>query len=759
MVNSNYPVLLGFMNSMKDTTTRVLTRDVLYGWTKSDKAHAVMAEIERAEGDEAKQSAKHKLPVALYMAQCSEGGRRPKAADAKLTYLCMHDFDHMADDPRAFYESNVDPRKDELHIVLAHITPRGEGLRLVTELQKGETIAECQERVATLLGLERDTQIKDASRISFIPSEKYFLYIDEAKLFDRVIEVEEEEEKAEKEESSTPSTAAGISTPQHTLPFREGQGVGSSPLFAQETKYQGIPYARIIEEVLKQMTETGKPDVGKRNNTLYSLVLCIRPLTGINTGTVTRLVEPYFEGLSHDEISKTVASALFAKGSFTISKAMQILLNELRQDCITGEAVSLPTITTMPKIMQKIVDCYPAKIREAVILSSLSMLGTYSTYARAKYLDNSIHSTTIFAHTVAKWGRGKGYMSDLQKKLLSRLQEEDDIVRDELEDARLEQVNAANQGGKIKRNPKCAPRFLGEDTTTVTMYKYLDALKGKHAIVFSEEITQLITNSKGCYGDLKSFFLKGFDNARMTHETASNDTPNYVIPEACINFCTSSTFENTLKFFTLDDGMASRVAFTTFPSKLDDKYPVYLELKPKDQAMLDDVITRLMSEGGGEKVFYNLPKLRKAIDGFIDTANAIYRDGADAAYRQFANRAAVIGFRAGLLAYLIEGHHESKTVIEFALQVANYVRELQYILFGKQMNKSEQTDIVATRQGANKSLLSEMPSTFTRQDIKNVLISQGRNPDNVRTIVMRWKENNQIREEDGVITKLCQLTA
>lgn len=748
---------LGFMSSAMDKKTKVLDRTTFYGWIDSDEAAQVMHEIEaEPDGEKKNEIKRRRLPVAIYAAVCSEGGNRPKKDDNPLaTGLCIHDFDHMECSPREFYERVVNPVSEQLRVVLAHVSPRGEGLRLVTELEDGESIIDCQRRVAQTVGLERDEHVHDITRLSFLPSREYLIYIDEAKLFDRVAKVgQKEAEKAQETAQEAPRSEAVETVAPATATLL-------TKALAENMSYQGVSFSRIIEEILKRFATGGTPKAGERNNDLYALVREIRPLTTFNFETTYMLVAPYFAelGLSDSEIRKTINSALLSPGGRTVSPSLTSIIRDLRMDSLTNEKdYALPSITTLPRVLRTITKCYPKKQREAVVLSALSMLGTYATNVRTTYVDGSVQSCTFLVHIVAEFGSGKGFMTDLFRKLLHKLEVEDEVTRDKLEDARLDALNARNKGEETKRPLQIAPRVLGDDITLVTLYKYLSALNGQHCIIFTEEILQLLQNLKSQYSNIKTFFLKSFDNSRMTHETANQETPNYVIDHVRMNTCTSGTFKNTLRFFTLEDGLASRIAFATFPSNLTDPIPVYSPFTDKALIEVNGAIKALREEGSGDEVFYQLPKVTRAIKKMVEAANETYIDGGDEAYRKFVNRAALYGMRAGLLAYCLEGHKETKTVVDFAIQVANYVRECQYALFGEKWNEESSDYNITARQGANKTLLSDLPDAFTRQDVVRERSKNGNSSTNVRMVIKRWRDKGLIREcDDGTFVKIHNL--
>lgn len=180
-------IRIGYMDSRFEKSMKPLTADVLEQLTWSEKVCQTMERIKATNDQEEKNRLKQQLPVVLFNCQMTENGERP-SAENKLgvpSGFCLHDWDHMPESPRVFYIKNIAGYERELDIVLAHITPRGEGLRLVTELKDGERIPECQARLAAQFGMEQfaDQKVKDITRLSYLPSKDYMMYVDKERLF------------------------------------------------------------------------------------------------------------------------------------------------------------------------------------------------------------------------------------------------------------------------------------------------------------------------------------------------------------------------------------------------------------------------------------------------------------------------------------------------------------------------------------------------------------------------------------------------
>ena len=145
---------------------------------------------------------KRKLPAFIFMSEVmpnegpdGKGKKLPldrwrKQHACRLNGLVMVDFDHVENPKERFTEFIrdhahwLDETSCPTAIMLAHVTPSGQGLRLVcrADVEVGNLFDNAQ-RVATAFGLPLDDQCKDASRLSFAVTKDDLLYINE-KIFD-----------------------------------------------------------------------------------------------------------------------------------------------------------------------------------------------------------------------------------------------------------------------------------------------------------------------------------------------------------------------------------------------------------------------------------------------------------------------------------------------------------------------------------------------------------------------------------------------
>lgn len=118
-------------------------------------------------------------------------------------------------------------------------------------------------------------------------------------------------------------------------------------------------------------------------------------------------------------------------------------------------------------------------------------------------------------------------------------------------------------------------------------------------------------------------------------------------------------------------------------------------------------------------------------------------DRVAATYRK---RAAVIGFRAGAIARIIEGG-EKQSVLDLATLVADYVCDEQCRLFGDILAQAfadnDAADIGKAQPKAN--IYSALPDVFTIDDLVKCK-THGTSVAAMHSMVYRWKKNKWIEK-------------
>ena len=185
----------GISDSVMSRAVQVCTPELFHKAIQSSVVKDVCAQIEdalesRRRGEMSKEDfetlksqLKKRLPILTPHATFKDGRRTNKSAIP--SGLSIYDKDHITN-PRGWWEEkkkSLDKAVLDL-IVLIHVTPSGEGLRLVFVIPDGMSLAEAQKWMSEKLEDEEyDVCVKDLARPSFIVPQDYILFINEEELF------------------------------------------------------------------------------------------------------------------------------------------------------------------------------------------------------------------------------------------------------------------------------------------------------------------------------------------------------------------------------------------------------------------------------------------------------------------------------------------------------------------------------------------------------------------------------------------------
>lgn len=670
---------------------------------------------------------KRRLPGICFHAWFTDNKRHEESAVPSGLFL--FDIDKMNEklhtSPRTFFMERIQPRIEELGILLAHVTPSGNGLRLVAPLRQGMNIAQSQEWLGNRLEVEYDACVKDLARLSFLVPESYILHIDRASLFSAT--------------ENLPMTC-----PKEEIPTLEAEEVAETACIEVETEtFKGIPYERIVEKLI---TRTGgEPVEGERNNRLFAAARYLRYICDFDADRLFAIM-PRF-GLPEREVLEVCRNAI----KCTRSAEMPVLLKQIIRDCRSevdpaGNGQMQMVCRDMPKrlppLIHQFVKSAPAAFKAPTVMALLPMMGTLATRLRFSYIDGCLHSPSFMTCIMGSQASGKSFIRRPEQILLEHIRLQDELERQK-ECAYQESLKKAKNSNKQPEEPKVCIRKVPVSISIAKLLKRLDNAQGKHLISICEEIDTLSkTNRAGAWSEKTDLMRNAFDNTEYGQDYMSNNSYSATL-NVYYNLLFCGTPASVYRFFSphLTDGLVSRTVFASLPDNFGGDIPVFKPLSAKDMEEIANGITRLENAEG--EVF--LPKLSRAITLWQQEKRRLAMETQNLAIDTFRKRCAVIGFRAGALAYVLNGNVEDRVVTNFACWVADYVFQQQVICFGQAIEKGDDTMETQTRQGAVQQLFSILPSEFTRKQLIELRIKVGQS-DNVRTVISRWKQSGMIDE-------------
>jgi hypothetical protein len=117
-------------------------------------------------------------------------------------------------------------------------------------------------------------------------------------------------------------------------------------------------------------------------------------------------------------------------------------------------------------------------------------------------------------------------------------------------------------------------------------------------------------------------------------------------------------------------------------------------------------------------------------------------------------RAALNGFRAGIIAYLLEGHKETERAIKFALWYAERCLHYQLQIYGDKIDALRNGQLSPQASKGNIRYLDLLPKEFTKEDLISLRLSNNESPV-VKTIICRWVKEKMIVKTGTNLWQKC----
>lgn len=698
-----------------------------------------IAALDEAASDyaERKQALKKRLPIIIPHAASFANGRRV-SSDATPSGLAMLDVDHV-EEPRAWWEkiAGIPARTEhfkENGIYLIAITASGKGLRVIGERRPGESIEAAQMRMAQALGIqEYDAVTKDLARASYVVPRKYILYEDREGLF--------------KERSAISYQPSDLLA----LPAHEESGDKNIAEGRNTLSYRGIPYEEIVEQLLIATGNGGGAEVGERNTVYFSLANYMRYICDFDAALLLKVLPDF--GLSEQERRQVISSAIGRPRKGQIPVTLQSAISVCERDSSlsrrAGNELNKSTdlaLPELPRLLKLVCRRLPEDYRPAMVIASLPVLGTLATKIRFEYLDRQEQSLSFFSCITAPAASGKSFIRKPLDLLLTPINEQDAIER-EKEQVYKEKLRASKNSKNQPEDPRACPRNNGVAISIAKLLQLLTYAEGKHLIGIGEEMDTLVKSERaGVWSQKSDIYRLAFDNAEYGQAYMSDASFNAHI-KVYYNLLLTGTPNSMKRFFKdLENGLATRVCFAQLPDTSFTEIPVFAPYSEGEKAEIVRWARQLDTEQGT----IVCPQVGTVIAEWLEKKRQQAIDADSHAMDTLRRRAGVIGFRAGMLCYLLENRKFTKIVGAFAEWVAEYVFRNQMELWGEQMEQElcGALDMLSGERGAASSLLGLLDQEFTTGDLIKLRARKGQSVSatSVNSLLCRWKKVGRIEK-------------
>ena len=687
------------------------------------------ARIER--GDE---ELKHRLPV--WTPHCAEFKDNHRAiADAiKPLNRLMLDFDEKGHTDEIVKTLAID--HSPLTILLIEESVR-RGTHVLVELPEGMTPEQAQELMKEATGFTPDAAVKDVSRCIYMVPEDHTKYVSP-----RLFEVSEGY-------FSQSSNEGNFSLVDNEL---KSQPVECE--LKSEPSFKGIPYTSIISEWWRR--NGGEPAEGERNVKLHKLAVNLRAICD-NKKELLMQVMPRF-GLTDAELKSVVDSACKEppKG---VSKVMQQIIDALElgissDEVEDAEAVAEETgvkvnVKSLPIGLKESLVGVPVSMHMPVLCSLMPIAAAYADQVEVKYCDGEMQKLGLMSIVYGAQASGKSVCKHAINIWKRQFDAEDALAR-KREDEWKERKKSRKANEKAPDDPHVLIRVVPVTVSCSTLLKRLKNANGHTLYSFGEELDTLRkTNGAGSWSSKYDIYRLAFDplDSEWGQDYNSDQAESGLVYVA-YNWTVLGTYGAVRKCFkgdNIENGLSSRILLAEMPDTSFARMPRYGRRSAEDEARIQEAVTRLRSVSG----YVDTPRLRKVIDEWAEEKRVTALKDIDHVADTYRRRAAVIGFRCGVIFHLLSGcARESKACLDFALMMAEYCMQQQVKTFGETLqNQFVDAQSECQRYGANNSVFDQLPPVFSLEDL-GALKRENMPRNSLIKIISRWNRDGWIDKID-----------
>ena len=674
---------------------------------------------------------KHRLPV--WTPHCAEFKDNHRAiADAvKPLNRLMLDFDEKGhtDEIMSTLKIKHETLKScGIEVLLIEESVR-RGTHVLVELPDGMTPETAQELMQEATGFTPDAAVKDVARCIYMVPEDHTKYVN-PKLFE--------------------------ATDHRTEPIAERE-LKSQPMSESEHEsknglmFKGIPYSSIISEWWRR--NGGEPAEGERNVKLHKLAVNLRAICD-NKKEVLMAVMPRF-GLSDVELKSVVDSACKEEPK-GVSKVMQQILDALElgissDEIEDAEAVAAETgikvnVKALPIGLRESLVGVPVSMQMPVLCGVMPICAAYADQVEVEYCDGNTHHLGLMSIIRGEQASNKSVVKNAVDIWKHQLDEEDALARKREEEWK-ERKKGRKANEKAPEDPHVLIRVVPVTVSCSTLLKRFKNAQGHTLYSFGEELDTLRkTNGAGSWSSKYDIYRLSFDRGEWGQDYNSDAAESGVVNVA-YNWTmlgTNGALRKCFKADNIENGLSSRILVAEMPDSSFSKMPKFGKRSAEDEARIQEAVTRLRSFTG----LVDVPRLRKAIEAWVEEIRVEAAKDIDHVKDIYRKRAAVIGFRCGVIFHLLSGKDkESKACLDFALMMAEYCLSQQIKVFGEALrHEYVNAQDECQRYGVNHSIFDQLAPAFSREELK--ALKSDCTDSGIRNIIMRWKRDGWIEPID-----------
>ena len=667
-------------------------------------------------------------------------------------------------------------------------------LHIDIRLPIGMTVPEAQRAYCKALGVECDTSCFTPERFIYISPASFEIYradgwyaqlseeevaVRRKAYTDRGLSIDGRTEDGTYYDSLSPDPSpsregSSIAETESPLPLEGDRGRLLEGLFPHS--FKGVAYTAIISEFWRRTG--GEPSEGERNKRLHQLAANLRAICD-NSEDWLLEVMPRF-GLSVAEMKSIIHSACKepTKGSRLMDQIVESEelrvkseefatahpeLDDMAQAEETGVKVNAKAL---PVGLRESLIGVPVTMHMPVLCGVLPIAAAYADQVQIQYCDGNLQHLGLMSIIRGEQASNKSVVKNAVDVWKRQFDEEDALARKREEEWK-ERKKGRKANEKAPEDPKVLIRMVPVTVSCSTLLKRFKNAQGHTIYSFGEELDTLRkTNGAGSWSSKYDIYRLSFDKGEWGQDYNSDAAESGVVKVA-YNWTmlgTNGAMRKCFKSDNIENGLSSRILVAEMPDSSFSKMPKFGRRSAEDEAKIQEAVTRLRSFSG----LVDTPRLRKAIEEWVEQKRVEAAKDIDHVKDTYRKRAAVIGFRCGVIHHLLSlpqplqkeggnnapntstlcGRKEGAASVKFALMMADYCLMEQIKTFGEAL-QSQYVDAREEfqRYGANHSVFDQLAPTFTIDDLR--ALKRGYCSETaMRMIISRWMRDGWISKTD-----------
>ena len=695
---------------------------------------------------------KHRLPV--WTPSCAEfrDNHRAQADALKPLNRLMIDFDEKGHTLDILSKLTVDSGQltvpGGMKVLLIEDSAR-RGTHVLVELPEGMDAETAQQIMQEVTGFEPDRQVKGVDRCIYMVPEDHTKFVSD-RLF---LATDYRTDRTEPAVSESEKKVVESCSP---CPKK----------FPQE--FNSIPYSDIIAEYWRRTG--GEPPVGKRNTRLHQLAANLRAICDNNEEWLLEVM-PRYE-LKEQEMRSIIHSA--CKEPTKGSKIIDAIVDDIRrrggaeeqwcEDTSEAESNLAPTYprtlvpSKLPIGLKESLVGVPVSMHMPVLCGVMPIAAAYADQVEVEYCDGNTQHLGLMSIIRGEQASNKSVVKNAVDIWKRQLEEEDALARKREEEWK-ERKKSRKANEKAPEDPKVLIRMVPVTVSCSTLLKRFKNAQGHTLFSFGEELDTLRkTNGAGSWSSKYDIYRLSFDRGEWGQDYNSDQAESGVVKVA-YNWTmlgTNGAMRKCFKSDNIENGLSSRILVAEMPDSSFSKMPKFGKRSAEDEARIQQAVTRLRGFSG----LVDVPRLRKAIEAWVEEKRVEAAKDIDRVKDTYRKRAAVIGFRCGVIFHLLDvgsrklksqtsNLKESKACLDFALMMAEYCLGQQISVFGEALrNEYVNASDECQRYSANHSVFDQLAPSFTMNDLRS--LKRGFCGESaLRNIITRWKRDGWIEKTDA----------